>query len=56
MTRGEINTLIDNYIEHIRKRKTYYFGKDEELYNRYDCQYILLLDLKAHMKNGNIDR
>ena len=52
--------LIDNYIAHMVRRKDYYFKiktkEAQEIFSRYDHQHILLLDLKAHLDNGDISR
>jgi len=48
--------LLKNYIKHMQKRKAYYWGKDQEIYNRYDCQEIVVKDILAHAEAGDTER
>lgn len=53
---NKVIKLLTNYILHVQKRKDYYFGKSQELYNRYDCHEVLLKDLLTHIKDGKVER
>ena len=38
---------IKEHIDHIKEKKSYYFGKNEHIYNFYLAQEVLLMDLIA---------
>ena len=35
------------YLAHIKQKKDYWFGKDEGVYNFFNGQYVLYMDLIA---------
>ena len=46
---------LRKYLRHIKKKKDYYFGKDEYIYRFYDAQYVLLKDLIVK-QNGILNK